>query len=269
MPSRATDPAAPLVASMEPRQLQGFRPGAPHDAQPPSIPALFIDAMKVREQVFVEEQKVPAENEFDADDSRSCHWVAYLGADHADDLAVRDASRRDRPTPVGTIRMVPFPHDPHPKAGGKYWSGVLEGDERKPAIVGVPEQSTVPDRPTSFHDGKEPYIKLGRLAVVSESRGKRVAGLLVEAALSWLKANPAYFDLSLAEQAAQRRESKAPSDDTKWRGLVCVHAQEQVMDVWAKWGFRLDEVMGKWCEEGIPHVGMFQRLDIHPKDGPN
>jgi predicted GNAT family N-acyltransferase len=31
--------------------------------------------MEVREQVFVKEQNIPLENEFDADDARSCHWV--------------------------------------------------------------------------------------------------------------------------------------------------------------------------------------------------
>lgn len=42
-----------------------------------NIPQGFIDAMIVREQVFVKEQKVPLENEFDEDDARSYHWVAY------------------------------------------------------------------------------------------------------------------------------------------------------------------------------------------------
>lgn len=47
-----------------------------------------------------------------------------------------------------------------------------------------------------------------------------------------------------------------------WQGLICVHAQEQVAKAWARWGFQLDEGMGTWVEEGIDHVGMFQRLDI-------
>jgi predicted GNAT family N-acyltransferase len=47
-----------------------------------------------------------------------------------------------------------------------------------------------------------------------------------------------------------------------WKGLLCVHAQEQVTKAWAKWGFKVDEGMGQWDEEGIKHVGMFQRLPI-------
>jgi hypothetical protein len=44
--------------------------------QSPTIPKTFIDAMEIREQVFVLEQGVPLDNEFDSDDSRSCHWVS-------------------------------------------------------------------------------------------------------------------------------------------------------------------------------------------------
>lgn len=39
------------------------------------VPKVFLDAMEIREQVFVIEQGVPLENEFDSDDARSCHWV--------------------------------------------------------------------------------------------------------------------------------------------------------------------------------------------------
>jgi predicted GNAT family N-acyltransferase len=55
------------------------------------------------------------------------------------------------------------------------------------------------------------------------------------------------------------------SEIPMWNGLMCVHAQEQVVKAWAKWGFKLDEGMGSWVEEGISHVGMFQRLNIENK----
>jgi predicted GNAT family N-acyltransferase len=41
-----------------------------------------------------------------------------------------------------------------------------------------------------------------------------------------------------------------------------VHAQEQVVGTWKRWGFEVDEGMGRWDEEGIMHVGMFTRLPI-------
>lgn len=56
--------------------------------------------------------------------------------------------------------------------------------------------------------------------------------------------------------------AKSVDDVPVWKGLMCVHAQEQVAKVWAKWGFELDEGMGSWYEEGIKHVGMFRRVDI-------
>ncbi|RPA83379.1 acyl-CoA N-acyltransferase [Ascobolus immersus RN42] len=67
-----------------------------------SPPGLFDDAMSVRLPVFVDEQKVPAENERDAEDETAPHWVIY-------DVAA--VPRK----PVGTIRVV-VPAQPTPKS---------------------------------------------------------------------------------------------------------------------------------------------------------
>ncbi|PFH59641.1 hypothetical protein XA68_12077 [Ophiocordyceps unilateralis] len=249
------DPDAPLVAMLEPCKLEGFRPGAPRHQQPASVPTLFVDAMDVRQRVFVQEQKVPVENEFDADDSRSCHWVVYSRFDH-------HKHGGQEMLPVGTIRLVPFPHEPHPEVNGRYWNGVLEGPEETSAQVQMASGSPKVDRSTSFHDGKEPYVKLGRLAVVREFRGKGLAGLLVGSALRWIMANPSFFDSTLSLQRADGLAEARPLDAPKWNGLVCAHAQQQAAGAWTKWGFQVDEVMGNWWEEGIPHVGMFQRLQM-------
>ncbi|PNY29966.1 Uncharacterized protein TCAP_00125 [Tolypocladium capitatum] len=261
--------STPFITLLEPSELKAFQAGVSHDAQPASIPRPFLDAMEVRESVFVKEQKVPLENEFDADDPRSCHWVVYASVNKTEELEVRDEDGNviqprkssTRTTPIGTIRLVPFPHDQHPKAGGRYWKGVLEGeDEESPSSRGGGDKTAGTDRPTSFHDGKEPYVKLGRLSVVKDFRGNNLAGLLVNTALSWLRANPAYFDPSITELGSN--ETEIP----KWGGLVCAHAQEQAVGAWSKWGFRVDKGMGGWWEEDIPHVGMFQRLEISPKE---
>ena len=67
--------ATPFIAFQGPTNLDGYeRKGKPSE-QPASIPQTFLDAMDVREQVFVIEQGVPLENEFDSDDARACHWV--------------------------------------------------------------------------------------------------------------------------------------------------------------------------------------------------
>ncbi|KAF4584365.1 Acyl-CoA N-acyltransferase [Ophiocordyceps camponoti-floridani] len=227
------DMNTPLVVLLKPCKLEGFQPGAPSNRQPASVPKTFFDAMQVRQRVFVKEQNVPVENEFDVDDSRSCHWVVY---------AVAKSNDGQETLPVGTIRLVPFPHDPHPQVDGSYWNGVLEGSQT--AVSKHPGA----DRSTSFHDGKEPYVKLGRLAVLEEFRGKGFAGILVRTALRWMKANPSYF------------EAVTSVDAPGWNGLVCAHAQQQAVGAWTKWGFHVDEEMGNWWEEGILHVGMFQRL---------
>ncbi|TGZ84670.1 hypothetical protein EX30DRAFT_360683 [Ascodesmis nigricans] len=66
----------------------------------------FQDAMLVRTEVFVEEQKVPAENELDSDDKTSWHFVAYTSS-----------SSSNIPIPIATARIVLPPYDPHPREG--------------------------------------------------------------------------------------------------------------------------------------------------------
>ncbi|TQN69773.1 hypothetical protein CSHISOI_05692 [Colletotrichum shisoi] len=294
----------PFVSLLEPTGLDAYIRGVPHDEQPAAIPKEFCDAMEVREAVFVEEQKVPAENEFDADDSRACHWISYASVNKVVEQEVVDATgnivkpRRSstRSTPIGTIRLVPFPHAPHPKNGGVYWDGVLkegldaEGAKFGPAaheganananaspVNGQAETAAehvggerwlsaikvfAPDRATELHDGKEPYVKLGRLAVVREFRGHRIARLLVTTALAWLRAHPSYFDPSIKEMGLEQIGATSAEEVPKWKGLVCVHAQAAVVGAWEKFGFQVDEGMGTWWEEGIEHKGMFLRLDV-------
>ncbi|OHE93231.1 acetyltransferase [Colletotrichum orchidophilum] len=296
----------PFVSLLEPTRLDAYIRGAPHDEQPATIPKEICDAMEVREAVFVREQGVPFENEFDADDSRACHWVSYASVNKVVEQEVLDDAgnvvkpRRSstRSTPIGTIRLVPFPHAPHPKNGGVYWDGVLkedpdaagDGEEAEDKTNGLPppesttspiEEQTesaaehvgeerrmsatkvfAPDRATELHNGREPYVKLGRLAVVKEFRGHRIARLLVTTALAWLRAHPSYFDPSIKEMGLEQIGATSAEEVPKWRGLVCVHSQKAVVGAWEKFGFRVDEEMGTWREEGIEHKGMFLRLDI-------
>lgn len=263
----------PFITFLEPSKLEGYQRGVAPEEQTGSIPKAFLDAMEVREEVFVKEQKVPAENEFDADDPRSCHWVVYASVNKTAELEIRDEEgnvvqprkSQTRSTPIGTIRLVPFPHEPHPKVSGQYWNGVLKGEEGSDDKSPTPPRAFEADRSTTFHDGKEPYIKLGRLAVIKEFRGHRLAGLLVQTVLSWLSSNPSFFDPSIKELGMEQMGAATEKEIPKWNGLVCVHAQEQVVKAWEKWGFEVDKDMGEWWEEGIRHVGMFQRLEVVPK----
>ncbi|KAL1888973.1 hypothetical protein Sste5346_009241 [Sporothrix stenoceras] len=247
----------------------------------------FLDAMKVRHSVFIIEQKVPLESELDEDDTRSVHWVAHM-SDGEDNTSLMSQQA------VGTIRVVPYPQPPHPTPGGAYsiidGAVILKGrwvrkaeegqaDSRDP--VAPPSYKTPqsqleylqateadheaehlaavgPDRATSMHDGKEPYVKLGRIAVLSSFRGFRLGQYLVQTALDWIQENPTYFD-KIDPMAV------AATASTKFNGLVCLHAQVQALGFYEKLGFEVDEGMGTWWEEGIPHVGMFRRLDLSKK----
>ncbi|KAL5328891.1 hypothetical protein ACEPPN_002400 [Leptodophora sp. 'Broadleaf-Isolate-01'] len=272
----------PFITFLGPSNLDTYDPSKRSSEQADTIPKTFLDAMEVREQVFVDEQSVPLENEFDPDDHRSCHWVIYASINTITDPEVKDAAGNiitrkkstTRSTPIGTIRLVPFPHPPHPEPGSKYTADALTTNPNSTPDINPtstslsPSPSTNPppsthDRPTTFHDGKEPYIKLGRLALLREFRGSGIAKMLVSAAVTWMGQNATYFNPSVLEMGVDRIVAAAQGQVAPvWKGLVCVHAQEQVVKVWRKWGFELDEGMGMWDEEGINHVGMFMRMDL-------
>lgn len=148
-----------------------------HTSQPDDVPETFCDAMSVREEVYVEEQKVPLENEFDMDDPRSFHWVAYASvgvsseqqqadAENAQEGRLGQQGRRKSSTAnklaIGTIRLVPPPHPPHPLPGSEH---AIDNHE------GVPREGESGATQASAHAGEEPYIKLGRLAVLPAFRG--------------------------------------------------------------------------------------------------
>ncbi|KAI1418073.1 hypothetical protein F5Y13DRAFT_150495 [Hypoxylon sp. FL1857] len=289
----------PFITLLLPSQLDGYDKTKPHDQQPAHIPKVFCDAMEVREVVFVKEQGVPLECEYDADDARSCHWVMYASVNQTTEPEERDPHTGEvtkprksetRSMPIGTLRIVPFPHPPHPQPGGRYVDNVLQEDDQDQAsrptgdtgsgftrsrshtLTSVDEErqaSALPfgaDRPTTYHDGKEPYLKLGRMAVIPMFRGHHIAGQLWRAARKWLEEHSTIFNPSVAELGMDQIKA-TPSGIPNWNGLICCHAQESVVKVYEKWGFKVDEGMGKWYEEGIPHVGMFLRLPIKP-EGP-
>jgi len=234
----------PYIVFQGPMSLDGYDSTVVASNQPSHISTTFLDCMVVRENVFVKEQGIPLAMEADSDDSRSCHWVVY---DHDPDSKV--------PKPVATIRLVPFPHEPHPLPGSSWDVDETTGGSGLMPVT----PSWIVDRKTSFHDGEEPYLKLGRLAVINSFRGKGIADLLVKTAIAWAQQNPKYFNPPLND--AFENKSLEYYQKT-WKGLLCVHAQAYIAKAWQKWGFRVDDEMGTWNEGGIPHVGMFQRLEI-------
>ncbi|KAK4574980.1 hypothetical protein LTR86_000830 [Recurvomyces mirabilis] len=228
-----------------------------------ALPQGFIDAMIVREEVFVREQNIALENELDDDDQRSFHWVAYASipvkhtspeiSAHGANGKTNAARRISNSTkiPIGTIRLVPPPHAPHPNAKEDSTNDTSEAhnDDRKDSSVA--------------HDPKESYIKLGRLAVIKEFRKAGISKLLIETALSFAREH--HYVFSPNHDPAKFEASKQLSDrgvTLDWKGLVLVHAQTGVQKIWRKYGFETDAAMGEWDEEGIMHVGMWRRMDI-------
>lgn len=256
-------PAAPLATSYDRTKLAADQPAR-------DIPTTFKDAMTVRERVYVEEQDVPLENEFDDDDPRSFHWVVYASVGTSSSNGASPLSegtntgsaspspqeerRQSDPTAnrvaVGTIRLVPPPHPSHPAPSDTH---KLDNSLHAPATGSH----------TNGGPAVEPYIKLGRLAVLPAYRKLGLAALLVRTALDWAAQN-GYQILSppRPEEIELAKVEGREADLDAWNGLTLVHAQTWLEKFWSKFGFVKDEKMGEWDEEGIMHVGMWLTLKL-------
>lgn len=216
---------------------------------------LLSAALSVRFSVFVHEQRCSAENEVDADDARSWHWVAFATPkDHLSksvngSLEMMEIENRNYGTREATgdgivaaaaIRLVPVSS---PVAS-------LDGDGSHKEQVEGPRHG-----PTTMWDGQEPYIKLGRLATLTSHRGLSLGSRLVAMALEWADTHR-----EILRRTEVVDEEKREGTGDGWDGLILVHAQKGVQGFWTKVGFCKDEGMGEWWEEGIKHVGMWKRL---------
>ncbi|KAH8731604.1 acyl-CoA N-acyltransferase [Phaeosphaeriaceae sp. PMI808] len=251
-------------------KIDGYDNTKPCSKQVIDIPPAFRDAMAVREIVYAE-QGVPLEAEFDEDDARSWHWIAYASVassskppkdlrPHASNPSAEEARRASATasrTPVATIRMIPPPHTPN-----KY---IQDANPDKHPDASPPNEKLDRTHP------EEPYVKLGRLATLKPYRGMGLAGLLINAVFDFAKQNPDTIYKPPSPTAIQRAQinDHGKEQQLAWDGLVMIHAQAHLVKMWEKHGFseELRGKMGRWVEEGIEHVGMWRRLDVRKGKG--
>ena len=255
-------PLRERLSLYDPTSLPSHQPK--NDATDPAkgIPQGFIDAMTVREAVFVQEQGVPLENELDFDDRRCFTWTAYASVPgHIKPMPEGGHPMRKQSTStklaIGTIRLIPPPNTTtHPFANHRQMDGSPYTHKTVASLV---------------HNGREPFITLGRLAILPEFRKLGISKLLIDSALTMAHDYPHVISepptSAFAEDLRAHlhlSESDKLSTDTPfdWNGLVLIHAQIGLQKFWARYGFEVDEGMGVWDEEGMDHVAMWKRLDL-------
>jgi predicted GNAT family N-acyltransferase len=199
-----------VTTSLDPPKgkLDNYNASLPRHQQHGSFPAVFIEAMAIREEVFVREQGVPLENEYDDDDPRSAHFVTYASVANPAHVAGETPGAIRKP--VGCIRVVPPPHAPHEHNHDELPAGTFE--EGQKASAQQPPSSSFSHK----NRDNEPYLKLGRLAVLQEYRGKGHASELIRFAETWaIKHAVVKFDV-------------------QWTGWVLIHAQVWLRDLIAR-----------------------------------
>ncbi|RMZ75210.1 hypothetical protein DV738_g5587, partial [Chaetothyriales sp. CBS 135597] len=125
------------------------------------------------------------------------------------------------------------------------WHWVLKKDKKKipVSVIRIVPPPHGP-HPNGHADAEEkPYVKLGRVATMKEWRRQGLSRRLVEEAFGWLCKN---------------RHDIGPG----WEGDVLCHAQVDVEKMYERLGFRTDERLGRWVEEGIEHLAMWRRIEI-------
>lgn len=152
---------------------------------------------------------------------------------------VLEAGNEHRRIPAGTIRLVPVAAVPTESHDAGIATGPRHGR-------------------TEMWDGREVFVKLGRMATLKGYRKLGLGRRLVDEAVGWLEGNYEKLGgkVSVEGDGTEARQMGG------WNGLVLVHAQKVVERFWASCGFVKDEGMGEWWEDGIEHVAMWRRVMV-------
>lgn len=108
------------------------------------------DLRRIREQVFIAEQAVPAELEWDAEDAQAVHFLAYEG-----DYAVGTA----RLLPDGQIGRVSVLKD---------WRGLNVGDTLMAAVIAEAERRGLMEQRLSAQVQAAPFYERHGFRIISD-----------------------------------------------------------------------------------------------------
>lgn len=206
-----------------------------------------------------EQKFAPLQHHTDTYKARSCHWVIYSPPSIITQNDLSESSQIIKPQPIGTIRLVPYPHSRHPQPGSRNDVPPEEEVEVEDAVnfftAPPPVYVAETERATTLHDGIEPYVKLGRICVIKEFRGNRFSDLLIQTALKRASETPEFSKEILGAKATRVPE---------WKGLGMVQAPARptTLETRQRNGFVVDEGLGSWYEAGNETVAMFRRVEL-------
>ncbi|PWN50450.1 hypothetical protein IE53DRAFT_368896 [Violaceomyces palustris] len=222
------------------------------------------EAYKVRIKVFHEEQGYSKEGEVDEYDPVSAHFILV------------EESEPQRA--LGTLRLIPYPPPPPPPSPSELDRLKGEGSEQaeslgKPFLPLGParsRQEIARDFATRFYSGKqeeekveeggeghsEKWIKvggakLGRLALLIETRGKGLGQFLVRQSELWFKAClvPPPTDLP-----------PLPSQVKNQFSTIRLSSQQPVVPFYQSLGYV--PIGEPYPDEGQPHIFCIKKLDL-------
>lgn len=151
-------------------------------------------ALDIRIKVFHEEQGFPLDTEVDSYDAQSAHFLLI-------------DTQQEKDIPLGTLRWVPYP----PPRAQTTADSVLPVDTTNLSLGEPLSASQLKDDFLSAGNGK-----LGRLALVSETRGKGLGKKIVLDSEEWLR-------------AILKKDGDDKADKAKTKVTLRLHSQMQVI----------------------------------------
>jgi GNAT superfamily N-acetyltransferase len=127
--------------------------------------------------------------------------------------------------------------------------------------LGELEKDNIPQIVYHTVHPEEPYIRLDKLAIVSDYRGNKLSNLIMKEAIAWARMHPAelLYSQDPLERHIHRRAGRPLQKE--WQGLIVVYVSSDMVAFWEKFQFVVDDGVANE-HEGVKYVGMWRRIKL-------